>query len=156
MSENKIKSLVDNFYREFAGLPNHRAIVRNNTPEDAFTLAILKVMYGETLDYEVVPENVDKISKVIVAPPDSGIDLFIEIEDGDEYYYDIIQSKYSELTEEEIRACFLGMRDSIKQYLKNPNNVKPNLRDVIAETNFNSSFKNNCTYYVYHHFTTFS
>ena len=150
MSENKIKSLVDNFYREFAGLPNHRAIVRNNTPEDAFTLAILKVMYGETLDYEVVPENVDKISKVIVAPPDSGIDLFIEIEDGDEYYYDIIQSKYSELTEEEIRACFLGMRDSIKQYLKNPNNVKPNLRDVIAETNFNSSFKNNCTYYVYH------
>lgn len=42
MSENKIKSLVDNFYREFAGLPNHRAIVRNNTPEDAFTLAILK------------------------------------------------------------------------------------------------------------------
>lgn len=55
MSENKIKSLVDNFYREFAGLPNHRAIVRNNTPEDAFTLAILKVMYGETLDYEVVP-----------------------------------------------------------------------------------------------------
>ena len=34
------------------------------------------------------------------------------------------------------------MRDSIKQYLKNPNNVKPNLRDVIAETNFNSSFKN--------------
>ena len=84
MSENKIKSLVDNFYREFAGLPNHRAIVRNNTPEDAFTLAILKVMYGETLDYEVVPGNVDKISKVIVAPPDSGIDLFIEIEDGDE------------------------------------------------------------------------
>ena len=80
MSENKIKSLVDNFYREFAGLPNHRAIVRNNTPEDAFTLAILKVMYGETLDYEVVPENVDKISKVIVAPPDSGIDLFMKME----------------------------------------------------------------------------
>lgn len=150
MSENKVKELVDNFYRNFAGLPNHRAIVRNNTPEDAFTLAILKIMYGETIDYEIVPENVDKISKIIVAPPDSGIDLFIEIEDGDEYYYDIIQSKYSELTEEEIRVCFLGMRDSINKYLKNPNNVKSNLRDVIAETNFNSSFKNNCTYYVYH------
>ena len=53
----------------------------------------------------------------------------------------LFSQKYSELTEEEIRACFLGMRDSIKQYLKNPNNVKPNLRDVIAETNFNSSFR---------------
>ena len=150
MSENKVKELVDNFYRNFAGLPNQRAIVRNNTMEDAFTLAILKIMYGETIDYEIVPENVDKISKIIVAPPDSGIDLFVEIEDGDEYYYDIIQSKYSELTEEEIRVCFLGMRDSINQYLKNPNNIKSNLRDVIAGTNFNASFKNNCTYYVYH------
>ena len=40
MSENKVRILVDNFYKDFAGLPNHRAIVRNNTPEDAFTLAI--------------------------------------------------------------------------------------------------------------------
>ena len=47
MSENKVRILVDNFYKDFAGLPNHRAIVRNNTPEDAFTLAILKIMYGE-------------------------------------------------------------------------------------------------------------
>lgn len=62
-------------------------------------------MYGETLDCKISPENVDKISK-IVTPPDSGIDLFIETEDGDEYYYDIIQSKYK-LTEEEIRVCFL-------------------------------------------------
>lgn len=150
MSENKVKILVENFYKDFAGLPNHRAIVRNNTPEDAFTLAILKIMYSDILEYKISPENVDKISRIIVAPPDSGIDLFIETEDGDEYYYDVIQSKYTELTEEEIRACFLGMHDAIKRYLKNPNSVKPNLRDIISETNFNSSFKNNCTYYVYH------
>lgn len=150
MSENKVRILVDNFYKDFAGLPNHRAIVRNNTPEDAFTLAILKIMYGETLDCKISPENVDKISKIIVAPPDSGIDLFIETEDGDEYYYDIIQSKYTELTEEEIRVCFLEMHDAIRRYLKNPNSVQSNLRDIISETNFNSSFKNNCTYYVYH------
>ena len=141
MSENKVRILVDNFYKDFAGLPNHRAIVRNNTPEDAFTLAILKIMYGETLDCKISPENVDKISKIIVAPPDSGIDLFIETEDGDEYYYDIIQSKYTELTEEEIRVCFLEMHDAIRRYLKNPNSVQSNLRDIISETNFNSSFK---------------
>ena len=34
--------------------------------------------------------------------------------------------------------------------MKNPNSVQSNLRDIISETNFNSSFKNNCTYYVYH------
>ena len=33
-----------------------------------------KIMYGETLDCKISPENVDKISKIIVAPPDSGID----------------------------------------------------------------------------------
>lgn len=49
---------------------------------------------------------------------DSGIDIFIESEDGDEYYYDVIQAKYSKLTEEEIRGCFLNMKESIKQYLK--------------------------------------
>ena len=37
MSENKVKILVDNFYKDFAGLPNHRAIVRNNTPEDGIS-----------------------------------------------------------------------------------------------------------------------
>ena len=150
MPVNSVNSLVDEFYREFAGLPNGRAIVRNNTPEDAFTLAILKVMYESDLGYEISPENIDKISKIVVAPPDSGIDLFVEIEDGDEYYYDVIQAKYSELTEEEVRSCFLGMEDSIKRFIRNPGNVQTSLRDVISESNFSESFKKNCTYYVYH------
>lgn len=153
MFKNNIKKLIEDFYRNFAGLPNDKAIVRNNIPEDAFTLAILKVMYSEMLGYDIIPENIEKISKVIVAPPDSGIDIFIESEDGDEYYYDVIQAKYSKLTEEEIRGCFLNMKESIKQYLKNPNNVQDNLKYVISETNFNNSFKKNCTYYVYHNGT---
>ena len=102
MFKNNIKKLIEDFYRNFAGLPNDKAIVRNNIPEDAFTLAILKVMYSEMLGYDIIPENIEKISKVIVAPPDSGIDIFIESEDGDEYYYDVIQAKYSKLTDEEI------------------------------------------------------
>lgn len=145
-----IEQLVDNYYKDFAGLPNQRPIVRNNIPEDAFTLAILEIMYSHSMDIKIIPENIDKISKIIVAPPDSGIDLFVEIEDGDEYYYDIIQAKYSDLTEEEIRACFLGMKDAVKRYLKNPNNVQSNLKEVLQETNFNAAFKNNITYYVFH------
>lgn len=148
---NEINNLVENkLYRDFAGLPNGRAIVRNNIPQDAFTVAILKVMYGKNYDFEITPENVDKISRIIVAPPDSGIDMFVEIEDGDEYYYDVIQAKYADLSEADLRVCFLQMKDSIKKYLKNPDKVEPRLRDVIAETNFSSAFKHNCTYYVYH------
>ena len=135
----EIEKLVDKYYQDFAGLPNQKPIVRNNTPEDAFALAILKVMYAHTMQLDIVPENIDKISKIIVAPPDSGIDLFVEIEDGDECYYDVIQSKYTEQTEEEIRNCFLKMKDAIKRYLKNPNGVQENLRNVISETSFNSS-----------------
>ena len=145
-----IYDLVESCYRDFAGLPNNRPIVRNNTPEDAFTLAILNVMYSRQLDLEVKPDNIVRISNIIVAPPDSGIDLFVEIEDGDEYYYDIIQSKYANLSPEALRSCFLTMKDTVKRYLKNRDSVSDNLRHVIEETNFTESYKNNCTYYVYH------
>lgn len=145
-----IEQLVKNYYADFAGLPNQNPIVRNNIPEDAFTLAILEIMYSHSLEIKITPDNIDKISQIIVAPPDSGIDLVVEIEDGDEYYYDIIQAKYSELGEEEIRTCFLGMKDAVKRYLKNPSDVQPNLKTVLQETNFNTAFKNNVTYYVFH------
>ena len=82
MIENKAEKLLDNFYEEFVGLPNGHAIVRNNHKEDAFTLVILEVLYSKVLDLRILPKEIEKISKIIVAPPDSGIDLFIEIEDG--------------------------------------------------------------------------
>ena len=53
MFKNNIKELIEDFYKNFAGLPNDKAIVRNNIPEDAFTLAILKVMYSEMLGYDI-------------------------------------------------------------------------------------------------------
>lgn len=146
-----IEQLIEKYYEDFAGLPNQNPIVRNNIQEDAFTLAILEVMYASNLKIEITPVNIDKISKIIVAPPDSGIDLVVEIEDGDEYYYDIIQAKYSELSEDEIKKCFLAMQDTVKTYFKNPGSVKSNnLRNVLQNTNFNNAFKKNITYYVFH------
>lgn len=73
MDNKKINQLVETYYEEFVGLPNNRPIVRNGIKEDAFSLAILKVMYSNILNLTIQPENIDKISKIIVAPPDSGI-----------------------------------------------------------------------------------
>ena len=138
------------YYDEFVGLPNSRAIVRNGQFEDAFSLAILDIMYKEILDIQIKKDNIEKISQIIIAPPDSGIDLFIEIEDGDEYHYEIIQSKYTALTENDIRSCFTVMERTIKDYLKNPNDVQKSLVDVINSTSFGKVFESNCTYYVVH------
>lgn len=148
--DSKVRGLVEKYYQEFAGLPNNNPIVRNGIKEDAYTLAILDLMYSGILNITIEPQEIDRIRKIIVAPPDSGIDLFVEIEDGDEYYYDIIQSKYCALTENEIKKCFSEMSRTMKDYLKNPGLVKPNLRAVISETSFSAASKNNCTYYVVH------
>jgi len=145
-----MNDLVNKYYEQFVGLPNKNPIVRNGIKEDAFTLAILDVMYRKILNIPIQPSNIQKISSIIVAPPDSGIDLFIEMDDGDEFYYDIIQSKYCELTENEIRKCFAEMERTIKDYLKEPILVQKNLRAVISETSFGESYKTNCTFYVVH------
>lgn len=148
--ENKVEKQVDILYEKFVGLPNFNPIVRNGIKGDAFTLAILNIVYSKLLNILVEPSNIDKISKIIIPPPDSGIDLFVEIEDCEDYFYDIIQAKYSKLTENEISKCFAEMERTIKNFLKDPNLVQKNLREVISETNFSDSYKKNCTYYVFH------
>lgn len=147
---NNTKELMNELYEEFRGLPNEYPIVRNNIENDAYPLAILKLEYGKLLGIDVTAENIDVVDSYIVAPPDSGIDMFIEIEDGDEYYYHIIQVKYSELSESQIQSCYNEMQSAIKNYLKDPNLVKPTLRKVISGTNFAKAYQDNCSYFVYH------
>lgn len=149
MTQN-VDELVNQLYQSFRGLPNTNSIVRNSQPNDAFTIAILQLLYSEDMNIKIAPENIDQICQYIVAPKDGGIDLFIERESGDEYYYDIIQAKYSDLDENTIKNCFLEMKDAIKRYLKDPKTVAPNLQKVISNTNFCSSYKKNITYYVVH------
>ena len=98
MAEN-IDDLVQELYDKFRGLPNTNSIVRNSQPNDAYTVAILKLLYSQDMNIDIEPSNIDQICQYIVAPQDGGIDLFIERESGDAYYYDIIQAKYSELDE---------------------------------------------------------
>ena len=149
-----IDELVQELYMNFRGLPNTNSIVRNNQPNDAYTIAILQLLYSQDMGIDISPSNIDQICQYIVAPKDGGIDLFIERESGDEYYYDIIQAKYSDLDENSIKNCFLEMKDAVKRYLKNPKSVEPNLQKVISATSFCNSYKKNITYYVVHKGTT--
>lgn len=142
--------LVKELYEQFRGLPNTNSIVRNSQPNDAYTIAILKLLYSQDMAIDIAPSNIDQICQYVVAPKDGGIDLFIERECGDEYYYDIIQAKYSDLDENTIKNCFLEMKDAVKRYLKEPKSVAPNLQRVIGATSFCNSYKKNITYYVVH------
>lgn len=153
MAQN-VEELVQGLYKDFRGLPNRNSIVRNNQPNDAFTIAILQLLYSENMNIKIEPNNIDQICQYIVAPKDGGVDLFIERESGDEYYYDIIQAKYSDLDENSIKNCFLEMKDAVRRYLKDPKTVAPNLQTVIGNTSFCNSYKKNVTYYVVHKGTT--
>lgn len=117
---NFMEEMLKKYYEEFKGLPNGKAIVRENTLNDAFTLVVLDILYGKELNFKIDIKNISKIEKIIVPPPDGGIDLFIEHEDGDEYFYDIIQVKYSELAEQDIKQCFAVMERTVNDYLRDP------------------------------------
>lgn len=145
-----IRQRIDYCYQKFQGLPSNAPIVRNNIEQDAFVIVVFEIIYKDLFSTEINSENINILSKYIVAPPDGGIDIFIEKEDGDEYTYDIIQVKYSGLAEQDISQCFANMKRTINLYLKSPKNVTQNLRSIISSTNFDSTALKNCTYYVVH------
>lgn len=145
-----MEEMIKKYYEEFKGLPSGKPIVRENILNDAFTLAVLDILYGKELNFKIDTNNLSKIEKIIVPPPDGGIDLFIEHEDGDECFYDIIQVKYSELAEQDIKQCFAVMERTINDYIRDPQLVTMNLRKIISETNFDKTYKDKCTYYVIH------
>lgn len=153
MAETTVE-LIKELFERYRGLPNKHQIVRNsseNTINDAYPLAILKILYGSRLGIKFEKaEEIDEIAKYIVAPQDNGVDMFIETESGDECYYDVIQVKYSALTEAQIKSCYTDMVDAIKSFANDHTSVKPNLRRVIEGTNFQKAYIKNCTYYVFH------
>ena len=76
MCMKKIVDLINEYYDIFKGLPSYSPIVRNNQVDDAFELVVLKVLYGKDLDFDFSKESASKIAQYIIAPPDSGIDIF--------------------------------------------------------------------------------
>ncbi len=147
----QIKKLMEEYYKEFEGLPCSHPIVRNNQINDAFALVVLKAMFGRFLDFKIEKSNIAEISKLVVAPPDGSIDIFFQREDGDEYSFDVVQVKNSELTEDEIRSAIGKMKRAVRDYVKNPQNIKSeSLKEILAQSGLDKGTRNNCTYYVVH------
>jgi hypothetical protein len=117
-----IKELINAYYEEFHGLPSYRPIVRNNQINDAFELVVLKILFGKNLP-DFNRHNVTEFCKYIIAPPDNGIDIFYQHENGDDYAFDVIQVKNTSLDEAELRTAVLGMQRTIDDYCKNINCV---------------------------------
>ena len=127
-----INEMISNYHKEFVGLPGYRPIVRNNQENDAFELVVLKILYGKYLP-EFTKSNVSEFCKYIIAPPDNGIDIFYQHEDGDDYSFDIIQVKNAELNESELRTAILGMQRTIEDYCKNPASINSDsCRDIFS------------------------
>lgn len=146
-----LDEIIKNNYESFKGLPNGAPIVRLNIENDAFALAVLKIMYREQIE-NLDTADATTLAKYVVAPPDNGIDIVIERTDieADERYFDFIQVKNSELSPIEIKQAFAYMKQTISEYLKNPSLITRNLKKVLADFEFAKDDKANCSYYVVH------
>ena len=151
MSNKSIDELIKEYYEEFKGLPGEKPIVRNNQINDAFELVVLDVLYGKRLGLSFKKDNVVEISKYIVAPPDGGVDIFIEKTVGDESYFDVIQVKNAALSPVELKKEMQYMRSTISDYCKNPLKVtSENCREILSNSSLDKTTKNSCEYYIVH------
>lgn len=149
-----LAELQEQYYEEFVGLPSYSPIVRNNQKNDAFELVVLKVLFGKQLP-EFVKANASTFADYIIAPPDNGIDIFFQHENGDEYSFDVIQVKHQDLDEAQLKACILGMERTIEDYCKDPKKISSDsCKTVLSKSNLDKSNKSKCTYYVVHTGTT--
>ena len=146
-----VNELIKTYYNEFQGLPSNNPIVRNGQQDDAFEVAVLDILYGKQLGLTFNKSNISEISKYIIAPPDGGIDLFIEKTVGDESTFDVIQVKNSAETPTELKAAMTYMKRTISDYCKDPMKVQSdNCREMLSNSSLDKNSKGSCEYYVVH------
>lgn len=146
-----MKELIQRYYDEFMGLPSNAPLVRNGQKNDAFEIAVLSIMYGNILGFPIDKAHVTEIAKYVIAPPDAGIDIFIEREEGDEYRFDVIQVKNEARQEKQLKQDILDMERTILDFIKNPMTVKSDsCKEVLSSSNLEKNNYKNCDYYVVH------
>lgn len=153
MKKVDIDELIKQYYEKCVGLPTGKPIVRQNQQNDAFEVVVLETLYGVEKEIEVAKMSsteIANLSKYIVAPPDDGIDIVIEHEEVDENTYDFIQVKNASLSQSEIKQALSYMEKSISTYLKKPQDLNLNLREVLSNTSFSAGDKGNCRYILVH------
>lgn len=147
-----IHEMIDKYYEEFKGLPSNAPIVRNNQKNDAFELVVLNILYSKQLRFSVDKNHLEELSRIVIAPPDGGIDLFIERSSGDDYTFDIIQVKHAALTQSELKTAILQMKRTIDDYCQDPHLVdSPSCLKVLKNSNLDKNTKEkSCHYFVVH------
>ena len=146
-----ISQLTKDYYEMFKGLPSTRPIVRNNTEDDAFELTVLYILYGSELNLTFEKRQVEEIAKYIVSPPDSGIDIFIEKQSGDESYFDVIQVKNKPLKKSEVRTAILEMERTVDDFCIDAQRVSSDsCREMLSNSSLDKNSKTACHYYVVH------
>lgn len=147
----KVSELNDILYEKFKGLPVNAPIVRNNIKNDAYALTTLKILYQTYLDIEFDKSQAAELAKYIIAPPDGGIDIFIEHQDDDEYVFDVIQVKYYPMRLHEIKAAFATMKQTIDDFCNDASTVHSvSCKEILSTSNLSKANKKCCHYYVVH------
>ena len=145
-----MQELIKKYYDEFNGIGSP-AIVRTGQENDAFEVVVLQILYGRILDITFDKDHIEDLQKYIIAPPDSGIDIFIEKGDGDDSTFDVIQVKNKALNESELRDAITTMERTIADFCKSPMNVSSeNCRGILSISSLDSNSKKNCQYFVVH------
>ena len=147
----KVSELNDKFYEKFKGLPSGAPIVRNHIKNDAFALTTLKILYQPELDIEFEPSQASELAKYIIAPPDGGIDIFVEHQDDDECIFDVVQVKYRSMRRSEIKAAFAMMKKTIDDFCNDASSIDSiSCKEILSTSNLNKNNRKCCRYYVVH------
>lgn len=148
-----IDELISDYYNIFVGLPNDKKVVRESKHDDAFEIVVLETLYGDELDIDISSngkKDLEKITKCIVPPPDSGVDIIVVHEQIDETFFDFIQVKNSKLGPSDIQKEMVYMEDSIDKFLKNPTNVHLHLREMLQTLDYTKNDKANSKFILVH------
>lgn len=153
MKQESLDEIIEKYYEKCVGLPTGKPIVRQNQKNDAFEVVVLETLYGDEKNIDVLKmseSDMPSLAKYIVAPPDDGIDIVIEHEEVDENTYDFIQVKNTALSQSEIKQALSYMEKTVATYMKKPQDVCDNLKEVLGLTSLSASDKSNCRYILVH------
>ena len=146
-----LDDLIQKMYEKYKGLPNGGPIVRENTKNDAFPIVVLDILYSHKLGIDMKSIQASDLAKIIVPPPDNGIDMVVVKEDLDEVFFEFVQVKNTDQTESELKQCFSYMKSTIKDFKTKPSTVNSHLSAILNESGFDKNIdKRNIKYIVVH------
>ncbi|MBQ8706600.1 MAG: AIPR family protein [Succinivibrionaceae bacterium] len=139
--KNIINDKIEEYYETFHN--NSTQLINNK--DEAFEIVVLEALYKDDLktnsEYEIdfskklQSDDANNLSKFIVSSAvrgDGGIDIVYTYDDEEETKFQFVQVKNRKLNKDELRDAFSKMKDTTKQYLKDPEKIKSeNLKKIL-------------------------